>query len=123
MPWLKTHQFHNTGDNKAQQLVTKLQPVLPSILLVSLSSQHHSAGSPQIPGQHDGPSPYAPVREGTSPDHDEIIRTIISIEEQNQLVRIMTKTGPIALKVMQDSELLILVDQPEALLEIDLEDF
>ena len=81
------------------------------------------AGATHTPGQHGGPGAYAPAPEGASPDHDEIVGTIIGIDEQNQLVRIMTKTGPVALKVTEDSELLIPGDQPEALLEIDPEDF
>ena len=98
-------------------------PQFPGQHAAPTGAPHHPADAPHIPGQHGGPGAYAPAPEGASPDHDEIVGTIIGIDEQNQLVRIMTKTGPVALKVTEDSELLIPGDQPEALLEIDPEDF
>ena len=48
---------------------------------------------------------------------------MIGIDVEKQLVRIMTKQGPVSLKVTDDSELLIPGERPEALMDIDPEDF
>ena len=51
------------------------------------------------------------------------VGSIIGIDTENQVVRIMTKTGPVTLKVTEDSELLLPGDQPEQLLSLDPEEF
>ena len=82
-------------------------------------AQHPQTAAPQFPGQHGGPGAHV---QGDQ-DHDETVGTIIGIDTANQLVRIMTKTGPVLLKVTEDSELLLPGNSPEAILEIEPKDF
>ena len=81
--------------------------------------QFHGQPGPAHPNTHNGPGAHNPGE----PDHDEIVGSVIGIDVEKQLVRIMTKQGPVSLKVTDDSELLIPGERPEALMDIDPEDF
>jgi hypothetical protein len=71
---------------------------------------------------HDGPGPVPHGEHG--PEHgEEIVGTVIGIDEENGLLRIMTKEGPIALEVTPDSELLLPNEAPESLVDIEPQEF
>ena len=88
---------------------------------------HHvePAGDPEDfhPGpHHDGPGPVPHGEHG--PEHgEEIVGTVIGIDEENGLLRIMTKEGPVALEVTPDSELLLPNEAPESLVDIEPQEF
>ena len=88
---------------------------------------HHiePAGGPEDfhPGpHHDGPGPVPHGEHG--PEHgEEIVGTVIGIDEENGLLRIMTKEGPVAFEVTPDSELLLPNEEPEALVDIEPQEF
>jgi len=88
---------------------------------------HHvePAGDPEDfhPGpHHDGPGPVPHGEHG--PEHgEEIVGTVIGVDEENGLLRIMTKEGPVAFEVTPDSELLLPNEEPEALVDIEPQEF
>ena len=72
------------------------------------------------PGHHPGPVPHGEH----GPEHGhEIVGTVIGVDEENGLLRIMTKEGPVAFEVTPDSELLLPNEEPEALVDIEPEEF
>ena len=72
------------------------------------------------PGHHPGPIPHGEH----GPEHGhEIVGTVIGVDEENGLLRIMTKEGPVAFEVTPDSELLLPNEEPEALVDIEPQEF
>jgi polyphosphate kinase len=51
------------------------------------------------------------------------VGSIIGIDREKQIIRIMTKKGLVSLKVTEDSELLIPGERPESLLDTDPNEF
>ena len=77
------------------------------------------------PDSHPGPGHPGPVPHGNhGPEHgEEIVGTVIGVDEENGLLRIMTKEGPVALEVTPESELLLPNEEPEALVDIEPQEF
>ena len=84
-------------------------------------AQYPQTAAPQSQGQHHQSNPGAHLND--EPDHDEIVGSVIGIDEDKQMIRIMTKKGPVSLKLTEDSELLIPGERPESLLDMDPNEF
>ena len=84
-----------------------LLAILPSFGL--LADNHPQ---PPVPGAHNQ----------HSPDHEEVVGEIIAVDVENEVVRVMTKEGPVVLKVTPDSELLLPNEAPEPLMDVNPEE-